>query len=276
MKPKAIELNAQARTGSPFLSKLWMSARMRWGIGSVIAFLLLWETVGTLHILPPKYISQPSLVVQAGYELYAKGSLFHHIYISLAEIVLGFLIAVVLGLLLGVLMGRNRIIGGLFDPLIMALYATPRVALVPLFVVWFGVGMGSKIFVVFAGALFPILVNTMTGIRQSDRILLRAARSFGASEWQTFTKVLLPGALPAMMTGIRLGWGRGILGMVIGEMYVSMAGLGHLISTAGNSMKTDQLLFLIVVVSAIGYLTTVGFQMLERKMTPWRKEDFEV
>jgi ABC-type nitrate/sulfonate/bicarbonate transport system permease component len=254
-------------------SSLKISPRTKWGVGSVICFLLLWEAVGALNILPPEYISQPSRVVAAGLELVSEGDFFHDVYVSLTEIVIGFLFAAVAGWSVGVLMGRSRIISGLFDPLIMALYATPRVALIPLFVVWFGVGIESKIFVVFAGALFPILVNTLTGIRQVDPVLLRASRSFGASEWQTVTKVLLPGALPAMVTGLRLGWGRGILGMVIGEMYTSMAGLGHLISSAGDAMRTDQLFFLIIVVASIGYVTSAAFQQLEYKVSPWRREE---
>jgi ABC-type nitrate/sulfonate/bicarbonate transport system permease component len=262
-----------AARSSPLLSRINTSQRFRWGAGSVITFLLLWEVVGALHILPPEYISQPSRVVAAGFELLSEGGFFYDVYISMVEIVVGFVFASVVGLLIGVMMGRNRIVSGLFDPLVMALYATPRVALIPLFVVWFGVGIESKIFVVFAGALFPILVNTLTGIRQVDPILLRASRSFGATGLQTFTKVLLPGALPAMVTGLRLGWGRGILGMVIGEMYTSMAGLGHLISGAGDAMRTDHLFFLIVVVASIGYVTTAAFQQLEHIVSPWRKED---
>lgn len=266
-----MQAKSTGAAGPAPLSKLWGSQRFRWGFFSIVAFLVLWELVGTLRVLPPEYTSQPSRVVAAGYDLIAGGDFFHHVAVSLTEIVTGFLCAVVVGLLIGVVMGRSRILGSLFDPLVMALYATPRVALIPLFVVWFGVGMGSKVFVVFAGAVFPILVNTLTGIRQVDQVLLRASQSFGASEWQIFTKVLLPGALPAMVTGLRLGWGRGILGMVIGEIYVSMDGLGHLISSAGSSMKTDQLFFLIAVVAGIGYLTTAAFQQLEYKVSPWRK-----
>lgn len=249
-----------------------ITPRVMWGIGSVLAFLLIWEFTAALHLVDPQYISQPSRVIGAGFKLITSGSFYYSAYISLVELIVGFLFAVVVGVALGLLMGHYRMIGGLFDPLVMALYATPRMALIPLFVIWFGVGMGSKIFVVFIGALFPVLVNTITGIRQVDRILLRAARSYGATEWQLFTKVLLPGALPAMLTGIRLGWGRGILGVVIGEMYVAIAGLGYLISTAGNAMQTDQLFFLILVVAGLGYVGTNAIRKLEHKLIPHREE----
>ncbi|MGG0717010.1 ABC transporter permease [Robertmurraya massiliosenegalensis] len=243
-----------------------------YGISSVVIFLIIWEIIGSLQLIDPRYISKPSSVIQAGYNVVVNGGFFYHLYISLAELFIGFILAIVVGLLIGIVMGWNRIIGGLFDPVIMALYATPRVALIPLFVMWFGVGMGSKIFVVFIGAVFPILINTMTGIRQVEPLLIRAGRSYGASRKQLFTKIFLPGSLPAMMTGIRLGWGRGILGFVIGEMYVSMAGLGYLIQTAGNAMRTDQLFFLIIIVGGLGFVGTTAFQGLERKLTPWRQE----
>jgi ABC-type nitrate/sulfonate/bicarbonate transport system permease component len=251
----------------------WATPRLFWGSGSVFVFLVIWQVLGATNIVKPQYISQPTRVIRAGYELLSSGGFMRHVYTSMSELLIGFLLALVFGVLSGLLMGRYRILGGLFDPLIMALYATPRVALIPLFVVWFGVGMGSKVFVVFIGVIFPILINTMTGIRQVDRTLLQAGRSYGATERQLFTKILLPGALPAMMTGIRLGWGRGILGMVIGEMYVSMAGLGHLMMTAGNAMKTDMLFFLIIIVAGLGYLGSTFFRLLERKLVPWRKEE---
>ncbi|MED4600954.1 ABC transporter permease [Paenibacillus validus] len=249
-----------------------ITSRVKWGIGSVLVFLLSWEFVAALRLVDPQYISQPSHVAGAGIKLLVTGDFYYSAYISLVELVTGFILAVLVGVALGLLMGHYRIIGGLFDPMLMALYATPRMAMIPLFVIWFGVGMGSKIFVVFIGALFPVLINTITGIRQVDRILIRAARSYGATEWQLFTKVFLPGALPAILTGIRLGWGRGILGVVIGEMYVAMAGLGYMISTAGNAMQTDRLFFLILIVAGLGFLGTSAFQRLEQKLTPYREE----
>ncbi|MBS4026858.1 MAG: ABC transporter permease [Clostridia bacterium] len=250
----------------------WASPRFIWGMGAVITFLATWETVSTLKIMDPRYISKPSQVVQTGFKMLSNSTFYHHLYISMLELIIGFSLAVLLGLLMGLLMGRSQIIRGLFDPLVMALYATPRVALMPLFVIWFGVGIWSKVFVVFVGAIFPILVNTMTGIRQVEPLLLRAGRSYGASEWQLFTKILLPGSLPAMITGLRLGWGRGIIGVIIGEIYVSSAGLGHLLNRAGNALRTDDMFFLVVVVAGIGYLATSGFSLMERKLTPWKEE----
>jgi len=273
MDVNLVEKGSAAVQPAKKAKRQWATPRFRWGVGSALVFLMVWELAGTFQLIDPRYASKPSSIVVAGYTLFTQDRLLYHIYISMTEMVAGFALAVVAGLILGVIMGRSRIIGGLFDPLVMALYATPRVAMIPLFVIWFGVGMGSKIFVVFIGAVFPILINTMTGIRQIDPLWVRAGRSYGATEWQLFYKVLLPGALPAMMTGIRLGWGRGILGVIIGEMYVSMAGLGYMITTAGNAIRTDELFFLVLVVALIGYLATNGFRMLERKLTPYMEEE---
>lgn len=272
LKVKTIELET-APTKSIFQGVFGrISQRQRWGFSAVVIFVILWEIISALKIIDPKYISQPSRIINNGYTLITSGDFFNHFYVSMSELFIGYILAIVVGILVGILMGYSRIIGGLFDPLIMALYATPRVALVPLFVLWFGVGMGSKIFIVFIGVVFPVLINTITGIRQVDSLLVRAGRSFGANNRQLFTKIYLPGALPAMMTGIRLGWGRGILGFVVGEMYVSMEGLGKLIQTAGNAMQTDQLFFLITFVAAIGYVGTNILSRLENKLSPWREE----
>lgn len=250
-----------------------MSARQRWGIGSFIVFLALWELNTYLALVKPDLISSPGRVIVAGWRLLTDGEFYSHFYVSMLELFGGFILAVVSGLIIGALIGRYRIIGSLFDPLLMALYSTPTVALVPLFVLWFGVGVGSKVFIVFIASFFPVLMNTASGIRQVDPLLTRMSRSFGATDWQMFQKVLLPGALPAIITGIRLGWGRGIIGFVIGEMYVSLKGLGYLIRTYGNAIQTDYLFFLVLFVAAIGLIGTNLFRRLEQALSPWREEE---
>jgi len=249
-----------------------LSERQGWGIGAVLVFLAGWELFGSSGSVLARYISKPSQVVQAGAEWLSGGDFYRHLQISLQEIFGGFLLAVAAGVLGGLLMGRSRIIRGLFDPLVMALYATPLVALIPLLIIWFGIGVGSKIAAVFLFAVFPVLLNTITGIRQVDPLLIRAGRSFGASEWQLFTKILLPGSIPAIISGIRLGWGKAMIGMVIGEMYVSTAGLGHLISSLGNSMKMGDLFFVILIVAGMGYVGSNLLLRLEEKVMVWREE----
>jgi NitT/TauT family transport system permease protein len=250
-----------------------VSVRLRWGIGSVFILLFVWELASRVGWIDAAYFSAPSKVIVTAIIELINPEFYLHLSISLTELIIGYSMAVVVGIVFGLLMGHFRTLSSLFDPLLMALYATPRVALVPLFVVWFGLGIWSKVFVVFMGAVFPILINTMTGIRQVDPLLLRAGRSFGATKSQLFVKVLLPGSLPAMIAGLRLGWARGIIGLIIGEMYVSTAGLGQRLVLAGSAMRTDLMFFLIVFVALIGLLGSNGFRWLEQRMSQWRKDE---
>jgi NitT/TauT family transport system permease protein len=232
--------------------KEWQRAWI--GGSAVIAFLILWEIAMPLGLVKVAEISRPSLVVKSFFELAAGGEIFPHLVISLKEFVVGFILSLIVGIPLGVVLGRYRFPGLLLDPLLMALYTMPRMAMMPLLVVWFGVGVGATISVVFLGAVFPILINTSVGIREIDPIWVRAVRSFGGNEWDIFKKVLLPGAVPPMMSGVRLGVGRGLLGMVVSEMYASTAGIGGQIAIYGNSFRTTELITLIAIVSLLGFL----------------------
>jgi NitT/TauT family transport system permease protein len=221
---------------------------------SVIVFLMLWELAMPLGWIKVADISQPSLVIKSFLELAATGEIFEPLVISLKEFILGFILAIIIGIPLGIVLGRYRTPSLLLDPLLMAFYTMPRMAMMPLLVVWFGVGLGATIAVVFLGAVFPILINTSVGIREIDPIWIRAVRSFGGKEWDIFKKVLLPGTVPPMMTGIRLGVGRGLLGMVVSEMYASTEGIGGQIALYGNSFRTTELIVLIAVVSLLGFI----------------------
>lgn len=245
--------------------------RLLWALGSVLAFLLLWQLVALLTPSSATFFSAPSAVLRSGIQLLGQAETWSSLGLSLYEVLVGFLLAVGLGIPLGLALGRYPVLSALCDPLMMALYATPQMALIPLYVIWFGVGVASKIFVVFISALFPVWLNTATGIRQIDRVLVVAARSFGASEGQLFFKVYLPNALPAILTGVRLAWGRGVLGMVIGEMYVSVAGLGHLIMATGQAVQTADLFFLIFLAGLLGYLPAYGLRRLEQRWVRWHQ-----
>jgi ABC-type nitrate/sulfonate/bicarbonate transport system permease component len=242
-----------------------------WGLASVLAFLLLWQLLVVLTPSSGTFFSTPVAVFRAGIQLIGQADTWNALGLSFYEVLAGFLLAVGLGIPLGLLLGRYPVLSALCDPLMMALYATPQMALIPLYVIWFGVGVASKIFVVFISALFPVWLNTATGMRQIDRVLITASRSFGASEGQLFFKVYLPNALPAILTGVRLAWGRGVLGMVIGEMYVSVAGLGHLIMATGQAVQTADLFFLIFLAGLLGYLPTYGLRRLEQRWLRWHQ-----
>lgn len=251
-----------------------MKGGQRYVIGgtAVLAFLVLWEIAMPVGLVKGTDISSPTQVVKAFFTLSASGDLFQPLAFSLREFVLGFALAVAVGVPVGVALGHWRIFTLLFDPLLMALYTTPRLALMPLLVVWFGVGLGATVAVVFLGAVFPILVNTAVGIREVDPVWIRAVKSFGGSEWDIFRKVLLPGSVPPVMTGIRLGVGRGILGVVVSEMYAGTQGIGVQIDLYGSAFRVTDLIVLIAVVSILGFVMVNLVRLVEERVRQWGTE----
>jgi NitT/TauT family transport system permease protein len=236
---------------------------------SVLGFLTVWELAPRLGLVDPRLVSQPTRIFAAGLGVLREGGLASHLGTSLLEFVLGMSLALALGLPLGLLLGSSRKLRDFLDAPIMALNAAPRLALLPIFVVWLGVGLEPKIAVVLAGAVVPIVVNAAAGVRGVDRSLVTAARSLGGRRLDVFLKVLLPGAVPAVIAGIRMGLGRGLLGVVVGEMYASQSGIGHLILSTGAAFQVDELLFYTLLVSAFGVALTSAARRLEERLRPW-------
>jgi NitT/TauT family transport system permease protein len=181
--------------------------------------------------------------------------------------------AVVVGITIGLFMGASRRVRDYLDPLVSALYATPMIALAPLFILWFGIGVNSKIAVVFVLAVLPIVINTETGIRTVDPHLVETARAFSAGRAQIFRKVMLPAALPTIVTGLRLGVGRGLIGVVAGELFAAQAGLGYLVVASSQLFNPAGVFVGITALAGAGVLAMVLLRRVERKLAPWR-EDF--
>jgi sulfonate transport system permease protein len=233
---------------------------------TVVAFLAVWEVAPRVGVVDAGYTSQPSRVLAAGLEIIRTGGFLHDVFVSLSEFVIGFALSIAIGVPLGLVLGRFPLLRHLLDPPIMAIYATPHLALLPIIVVWLGIGMQSKIAVVFVGGVIPILVNTMAGVRAVERSWLLAARSFCAGEWDVFVKVILPASLPSVILGIRLGLSRAVLGVVVGEMYQSQAGVGNEIMRYGSEFRTDYLLFDVLLVSLFGLTATSAVRALEERL----------
>ncbi|WP_034658096.1 ABC transporter permease [Chelativorans sp. J32] len=260
-------------TGKTGTAKAWRPARSTIvSIVSVAVFFILWQVAPDLGWVNGRFTSQPSQVFLAAIEVLLNDDFFYHARISLTEFFLGFALALVVSIPLGVLLGTSQTARYLIDPPLMALYIAPTLVLLPILVVWLGIGMASKVAVVFLGALFPIVVNTMAGMREADPKLIRAARSFGASRLDVFVRILVPGSLPSILTGIRLAVGRAVLGVVVGELFVSQAGIGYQLNTYGSAMRIDRLLVYALVVSAFGYTLTVLVRALEGRVRTWRPE----
>lgn len=238
-------------------------------IASVIGGLAIWEYVGLFVVKNTLFLATPSSSLLALVDMWHQGVLQKAIVISGEEFFIGFAIAVVAGTLIGLLTASFEDLSLILTPWISGFYASPIVALAPLLILWFGVGIWSKIAVVISLVIFPMIINTETGIKHADPQLVEAARSFGASKAQIFAKVSLPSATPYIIAGLRLGVGRGLIGVVIGELAGSRGGLGYLINNASQVFNMPQLFASVIVLATAGILLTAGFQYLERKLVPW-------
>jgi NitT/TauT family transport system permease protein len=244
-------------------------ARRR-AVVSIIGGLILWEVLARTILTNRLVIVPLSTVLEALWVSLRTGELWKNLYVSLLEFVLGFGLAAVAGIFLGFLTGTSRALREHLEPLISALYATPLVALIPFYILIFGIQLASKVALVFTIAVFPILINTQAGLLGVERNLLEVAESFRASRRQIFFKVQLPAAIPFIVSGLRLGVGRALTGVVVGELFFATAGLGFMISIAAQGFDTAKvllgvLLFALAGVAAIGLL-----QAFEKRMAPWR------
>ncbi|MEM1369818.1 MAG: ABC transporter permease [Cyanobacteria bacterium P01_H01_bin.15] len=238
---------------------------------SVLVFLAIWETAANSGMIKVILISSPSRIFKAAIWLFNNG-FWYDIWVSSTELGLGLFTAILVGIPAGICLGWYSKLRAAFDPFISALYATPRVALLPLLILWFGIGIESKVAVVFLGGIFPILVNTLTGVRTLDPLLLKCARSFSASDRQILTTLALPSSVPFIIAGVRLAVGRGLVGIVVGELIASKAGVGHMMSIAGATFQTDKLFVGIILLASTGYVLTESIKLVERYFERWRPE----
>lgn len=239
------------------------------GILSVSIFLVLWELAPRLGLVKPHFTSSPSRILAAGQWLFANG-LWYDIWVSLQEFILGFGLAIAVGIPLGIALGWSRSLRAVLEPFVVFLYSVPRVALLPLIILWLGIGMESKLAVVFLGAVFPIIISVMSGVQTVDQNLVRCARSFGASDGQLLRTVVVPSTVPFMITGMRLGAGRGLIGIVVGELIASTAGIGHMMSVAGATFQTDKVFVGVILLAIFGLLLSESLKALEARFADWR------
>jgi NitT/TauT family transport system permease protein len=242
------------------------------GGGAVVLVLAIWQALWSAGKISPLFLSGPSAIAKQFWETLRHGTLVADMGYSGLNFLVGFALALVSGVVLGVIIGWYRKARLLFDPFLNALYATPRIAMVPMIIIWFGVGMWSKVFIVFLSAFFPILVNTVGGIRAIDPDLLRAARAFCASDWQIFKTVAIPGSVPFILTGVRQGVALGLIGVVVGEMFGGSQGVGFMVAYGGQTFATDTLFVGVLIIAFAGILLTSLAERLERRFSRWRPE----
>ena len=240
------------------------------GLLGIAGFFLAWELATRAEILNPFYFPPFSKILAKGYELFANGSIWEHIWFSLTNFAIGFAISVLLGVLLGVPMGWYRGVSKTFDPLLSGIYATPLIALLPLIIMLCGLGSLSKIVMTVLAAVFPILINTMVGIANTDHRLIAMARAFGARDDQIFRKVSLPGSVPYIVAGMRVALGRALVYIVVAEQYGAATGLGYLSSVAAQRFQMAAMFVPIVIIAGLGAGLNELLKSAERRLEKWK------
>jgi NitT/TauT family transport system permease protein len=241
------------------------------GTTAVVIFMLTWETIGNwAALINPMFMSAPSLIGKAAWQLFTSGEIYNDLYVSGIEFFWGYILSVIVAIPFGIAIGWYKKFAYICDPFVNAMNATPRVALLPLVIIWLGIGILSKVGIIFLGAVFPILINTRDGVKTTPINLLTAARSFGASEWQIFKSVVLPSTVPFIITGLRLGVGRALIGVMVGELYAATAGIGFMITVAGATFQTDKVFVGVAIFAISGMALTELINRYENRFNKWR------
>ena len=241
------------------------------GTASVLFMLAVWQVAWSAGRIDPLFFSGPSAILSRLWDgLFGSGDMLEHIAFSAQNFAVGFSIAAAAAIPLGILLGWYRLPRLIFEPFITGLYSTPRIAFIPLIVMWFGLGFTSKAVIVFLSAFFPILLNVMAGVRTTDDLLLGAARSFCATQWDLFRTIVLPSTVPFIIVGLRQGLAHGLIGVVVGEFFAGSKGVGYLLGQAGMMFKTDLLFACVILVAATGIAISSLLQRVESYFQSWR------
>lgn len=240
------------------------------GWGSVVLALAFWEIAARVTGVNSLYLPRPSQIVVALVTMFATGGLFVDLVMTLYRIFAGFAIALVVGVLLGVWISTSWRVRAIADMWIAALYPLPKVTLIPLLIIWLGTGGPFMLTISTLGAIFPILINTVLGVRQCDPGLVLAARDLGATPQQIVRKVLIPSAIPSIFAGVRLGLGVSIILVVAAEMVVGKVGLGARLYLAGQILETEQVFAVLIVLAALGIAVTKIQDFIDIKLGRWR------
>jgi ABC-type nitrate/sulfonate/bicarbonate transport system permease component len=257
------------------------------GVGAIALFLAFWEglergwwsdllqpVIGAeaeRWRIKPIFISSPVLIVQAAYRMFfVTGEIWRDLGLSGLEFVLGIAIAIIIGIPLGLAAGWYRRLSYAVAPFLSALNATPQVAFLPLIIIWVGTGFATKILIIVLLAVLPIAINAQAAVRTTDPRLIKVADSFGAGEWLFFRSVILPSAVPFLLAGLRLAIGRGMIGIVVGEVYGSSGGIGMMISQAGSRFQTDRVFVGVLTIVAAGVILVEVLRRIERRVEVWR------
>ena len=249
----------------------WQKSYPNWvSVVSILCLLVIWELICQSGIVSSLFLPAPTAIISALLQMIADGEIGVSLAASLYRILAGFFIGSLVGLAVGLVTGTSALMDKIGTPIVNAIYPIPKIALLPLFILWLGIGELSKVTIIALGVFFPVAMNTYSGVKNVDTLLLKVVASFNASWWMTMKSVVLPNALPMIFAGLRLAAGTSLLLLVAAEMIAAQVGIGALILHYGDLMITDRLMAGVIVLSLLGLVFNLILQFLERKAIPWK------
>ncbi|MFQ2214987.1 taurine ABC transporter permease TauC [Aeromonas dhakensis] len=259
--------------------------RLRWPLSRLLgislltlgALLALWWLVARLELISPLFLPPPAQVLQqlvtlAGPQGFMDATLWQHLAASLQRILIALAAATLCGVTVGLVMGLSPTLRGMLDLLIELYRPVPPLAYLPLMVIWFGIGETSKVLLIYLAIFAPVAMATLAGVQGAKQVRLQAARALGANRWQVLWYVIVPGALPDILTGLRIGLGVGWSTLVAAELIAATRGVGFMVQAAGEFLATDVVLAGILVIALIAFTLELGLRALQRRLTPWHGE----
>ena len=249
----------------------WQKTYPNWvSVASILCLLAIWELICQSGVVSSLFLPAPSAIINALLEMIADGEIGVSLAASLYRILAGFFVGSLIGLAVGLVTGTSALMDKIGTPIVNAIYPIPKIALLPLFILWLGIGELSKVTIIALGVFFPVAMNTYSGVKNVDTLLMKVAASFNASWWMTMKSVVLPNALPMIFAGLRLAAGTSLLLLVAAEMIAAQVGIGALILHYGDLMITDKLMAGVIVLSLLGLVFNLILQFVERKAIPWK------
>ncbi|WP_312069468.1 taurine ABC transporter permease TauC [Lelliottia nimipressuralis] len=268
---------SEKRAGKRFTLRWPFSRQITLSAGTLLVLLAIWWAVAEQQWVSPLFLPPPGqvltkLVSIAGPQGFMDATLWQHLAASLGRILVALLAAVIVGIPVGIAMGLSPTVRGILDPLIELYRPVPPLAYLPLMVIWFGIGETSKILLIYLAIFAPVAMSALAGVKSAQQVRIRAAQSLGASRAQVLWFVILPGALPEILTGLRIGLGVGWSTLVAAELIAATRGLGFMVQSAGEFLATDVVLAGIAVIAVIAFSLELGLRALQRRLTPWHGE----
>lgn len=254
-----------------------LSRQLTLSVATLAVLLAIWWAVTALQLISPLFLPSPWQVVQklltiAGPQGFMDATLWQHLAASLTRIAIALVLAAIVGVPVGIAMGLSPTVRGILDPLIELYRPVPPLAWLPLVIIWFGIGETPKILLIYLAIFAPVVMSTLAGVKSAQQVRVRAAQSLGASRAQVLWLVILPGALPEILTGLRIGLGVGWSTLVAAELIAATRGLGFMVQSAGEFLATDVVLAGIAVIAIIAFVLELGLRALQRRLTPWHGE----